>query len=253
MNAIVETARFQLRDGVTPAHFLALAERFTTEVGPLVPGLERRELLQTADGGFLLIARFDSREHFDGAKAAIGSHPAATAFSDGIDFATFTLECHDVVQSAHLTQHRRVDYGSQRTLGAGEGTAYDWSKDHVVIKTPLELTEGRVTLVEDTLKPGFHLPRHHHRRMVEVFYVIDGEVVFAFDDETVIATTGMTINIPPGTWHEVTSEAGAKLLTIFTPGGFDHYFAELARSSETELDDDATVTALGEEYDSWSR
>ncbi len=253
MNAVIETARFKLRDGVTATQFLAAAERFTIEIGPLIPGLERRELLETADGGFLLIARFDSREHFDGAKAAIGSHPAAAVFSDGIDFATFTLECHDVVQSALVTQQRRVEYGSQRIVGAGEGTAYDWSQDHVVIKTPQELTDGRVALVEDALKPGFHLRRHHHRRMVEVFYVIDGEVVFAFDDETVIATTGMTINIAPFTWHEVSSEAGAKLLTIFTPGGFDHYFAELARLSETELHNDATVTALGETYDSWSR
>lgn len=109
MNAVVETARFQLREGVTPAEFLAAAERFTIEVGPLIPGLERRELLETADGGFLLIARFDSREHFDGAKAAIGSHPAAATFSDGIDFATFTLECLDVVQSAYVTQHGRAD------------------------------------------------------------------------------------------------------------------------------------------------
>ena len=68
----------------------------------------------------------------------------------------------------------------------GEGLHYDWTKDHIVVKTTLSLTDGRVTVVEDTLKPGFHLPRHHHKRTVEIFYVLDGEFTLVFDDETVI-------------------------------------------------------------------
>src|SRR5579871_2481639 len=99
----------------------------------------------------------------------------------------------------------------------GEGKNYAWSKDHVFVKSALELSEGRLTLVEDHLKPGFHLARHHHRKMIEVFYVLDGAVEFVFDDEKVVATTGTVLNVPPRVWHEVTSTAGAKLLTIFSP------------------------------------
>lgn len=117
----------------------------------------------------------------------------------------------------------------------------------------MELTDGRVTVVEDTLKAGFHLPRHHHRSMVEVFYVLDGDVTFAFDDETVLATAGVTINVQPNVWHEVTCAGGARLITIFTPGGFDHYLAELATMSDEQFRDEALIATLGEKYDIFVR
>jgi quercetin dioxygenase-like cupin family protein len=140
----------------------------------------------------------------------------------------------------------------QEIIGSGQGRDYDWSSDHIFVKTASDLTRGRVTVVEDTLKPGFHLPRHYHKEMAETFYILDGEVVFGFDDETVIATRGTTVNVPPHVGHDVTCEKGAKLLTIFTPGGFDMYLAELASLTEEQLADDELMTALAEKYDSWT-
>ena len=46
----------------------------------------------------------------------------------------------------------------QRIIPAGGGDNYDWANDHVYVKAPLEVSDGRVTLVKDTLKPGFLLP-----------------------------------------------------------------------------------------------
>jgi len=135
----------------------------------------------------------------------------------------------------------------------GEGLHYDWTKDHIVVKTTLGLTDGRVTVVEDTLKPGFHLPRHHHKRTVEIFYVLDGEFTLVFDDETVIATAGTTVNVPTEVWHEASSPVGAKLITVFTPGGFDQYMAELAAMTEQQLADAALMATLGETHDTWFR
>ena len=43
----------------------------------------------------------------------------------------------------------------QRIIPAGEGDDFDWAQDHVFVKAPLEVSHGRVTLVEDTLKQGF--------------------------------------------------------------------------------------------------
>lgn len=141
----------------------------------------------------------------------------------------------------------------QQIIPAGQGKDYDWSNDHIYVKTPLEITGGRVTVVEDKLKPGFHLARHHHKQMTEVFYVLEGDVIFKFDDETVNARPGMTINIPPNIWHEVSTATGGKLITIFTPGGFDHYLAEMAGLSEAQFEDGNLMTALGEKYDTWMR
>ncbi len=250
MTAIMEIVRFNLKPGVTDAEFLVAAERFSHEVSPSVPGLERRELLSTGERSYILNARFTSMEHFTAAPAVIGSHPVADAFTACIDFDTFEIETHTIVQSVDIGMLRDDPIGLvPLILAADEGTSYDWSKDHVVVKTPLELTGGRVTLVTDILKSGFHLPRHRHNRMVEIFHILDGEATFGFDSGTTIATTGMTISIPRGAWHEVSSATGARLLTIFTPGGFDHYLAELAALSKTDIQDESIVQALGAKYD----
>ena len=37
------------------------------------------------------------------------------------------------------------------------------------------------SLVEDTMKPGFHLGRHHHKKMTEIFYILEGELTLIFD------------------------------------------------------------------------
>jgi quercetin dioxygenase-like cupin family protein len=140
----------------------------------------------------------------------------------------------------------------QQIIAGGEGRDYDWSSDHIFVKTTSDTTDGRVTVVEDTLKPGFHLPSHYHKEMTEIFYILAGEVVFRFDDETVVATPGTTVTVPPHVVHDVTSETGGKLLTIFTPGGFDNYLAEMASLSEAQLADNNLMTALAEKYDSWT-
>lgn len=139
----------------------------------------------------------------------------------------------------------------QKIIMPGGGQDYDWANDHIFVKTTVDLTEGRVTVVEDTLKPGFHLPRHYHKKMIEIFYILEGEVTFKFDDETVVATPGMTINVPPLTMHDVKCEVGGKLITIFSPGGFDDYLTELTTLTEAQMSDQALMIALGEKYDTW--
>ena len=141
----------------------------------------------------------------------------------------------------------------QQIIHAGQGQEYDWSNDHIFVKSGLDLTAGRVTLVEDTLKPGFHLTRHYHKKMTEIFYILAGEIEFIFDDDAVVATPGMTINIPPNIWHEVTCEVGGKLLTIFSPGGFDEYLAELTSLTDERYSDEKFMTSLAEKYDTWMR
>lgn len=139
----------------------------------------------------------------------------------------------------------------QVVVHPGKGPEYSWSSDHVFVKTSGEMTDGRVTMVEDRLKAGFHLARHHHKKTTEVFYILEGEVVFKFDDVTVTASPGMVINIPPMIRHDVRCDDGAKLLTIFSPGGFDHYLLTLANLTAEQYDDEAFMTALARRYDIW--
>ncbi len=139
----------------------------------------------------------------------------------------------------------------QEIVFAGGGPNYAWSQDHIYIKSARDLTADRVTLVEDHLKPGFHLARHYHKVMTEIFYILEGEIIYTFDDEQVVATSGMTINIPPHIWHDVQCPNGGKIITIFSPGGFDTYLEELAALTEAQSADAAYLTALAEQYDTW--
>ncbi|MCI0414923.1 cupin domain-containing protein [bacterium] len=131
----------------------------------------------------------------------------------------------------------------------GQGKDYEWSKDHVFVKSRLDLSVGRLTLVEDTLKPGFFLARHHHKKMIEIFYILEGAVEFAFDDEIILATPGTTLNVPPEVRHAVQSPQGARLLTIFSPGGFDSYLEELVVLTEGQYADADFMRRLSEKYD----
>jgi mannose-6-phosphate isomerase-like protein (cupin superfamily) len=145
------------------------------------------------------------------------------------------------------TRHKTV--AKQQIVSPGAGASYEWANDHVHVKTSIALADGRVTVVEDHLKPGFFLARHHHKKMIEIFYVLEGSVEFTFDDESVVAGLGTTLNVPPGIWHAVTSPGGAKLLTIFCPGGFDDYLEELVALTEAQYGDADFMRTLSEKYD----
>ena len=141
----------------------------------------------------------------------------------------------------------------QEIVVAGKGIEYEWSRDHIFVKTTGDVTDGRASMVVDTLKPGFHLARHYHKKMAEIFFVLEGEVAFMFDDETVVATVGTTVNVPPNVWHEAESESGATMMSIFSPAGFEDYLAEMATLTDDQFADESFMTRLGERYDIWSR
>lgn len=88
--------------------------------------------------------------------------------------------------------------------------------------------------------------------MVEIIYILDGTVTFTYDDEQVEATAGATVIIPPGVCHHVACPAGGRLLTLFTPGGFDHYLSELAGLTPEQFADSTAMNDLGEKYDIWT-
>lgn len=131
----------------------------------------------------------------------------------------------------------------------GTGPNYDYSQDHCFVKLSSKETNGELTIVEDELKPGFILGRHYHKIMTEVFYILEGEVEFVFDDQTVLAKTGDTLTIPPNIWHSAQCQQGGKMLTIFKPGRFDQYLERLSQMTEEQFQDHGLMQSLAEEFD----
>lgn len=131
----------------------------------------------------------------------------------------------------------------------GEGENYNYSQDHCFVKLSSKDTNGELCMVEDTIKPGFYLARHHHKIMTEVFYILEGEVELIFDEETVICLPGDTITVPPHVWHSAKCEKGGKMLTIFKNGRFDQYLERLSKMSDSEFSDESLMKSISAEFD----
>ena len=131
----------------------------------------------------------------------------------------------------------------------GDGENYNYSQDHCFIKLSSRHTNGELSFVEDTLKPGFYLARHHHKIMTEVFYILEGQVELIFDDETLICKPGDTITVPPNVWHAARSKDGGKMLTIFKNGQFDLYLERLSKMSDSDFEDAELMASVSAEFD----
>lgn len=132
---------------------------------------------------------------------------------------------------------------------SGKGENYNYSQDHCFIKLSSRHTNNELCFVEDTLKPGFHLARHHHKIMTEVFYILEGEVELIFDDETVVAKAGDTVTVPPNVWHEAKCKDGGKMLSIFKNGQFDLYLEKLSKMSDSDFENAELMNAVSAEFD----
>lgn len=131
----------------------------------------------------------------------------------------------------------------------GEGENYNYAQDHCFIKLSSRDTNGELCIIEDTLKPGFHLNRHHHKIMTEVFYILEGEMELIFDNKTTILKEGDTITVPPKVWHEANCKNGGKMLTIFKNGEFDIFLEQLSKMTEDDFSNEVFMKSFSEKFD----
>ncbi|WP_350291820.1 cupin domain-containing protein [uncultured Croceitalea sp.] len=131
----------------------------------------------------------------------------------------------------------------------GEGENYNYSQDHCFVKLSSHYTNGELSIIEDTLKPGFYLARHHHKIMTEIFYIIEGEVELIFDDETIMTKPGDTVTVPPNVWHAAACKDGGKMMSIFKNGQFDLYLERLSKMSDSDFEDPELMKSVSAEFD----
>ena len=138
---------------------------------------------------------------------------------------------------------------SKEIIRKDEGENYNYSQDHCFIKLSSRHTNGELCIVEDTLKPGFHLKRHHHKVMTEIFYMLVGELELIFDDETITLKEGDTITVPPNVWHEAKCENGGKMLTIFKNGEFDIFLEQLSTMTADDFSNEEFMRSFSAKFD----
>ena len=115
-------------------------------------------------------------------------------------------------------------------LGAG---AMEWQGVHYKTVLGAYETDGAMSIVDSVSPPHSGPPRHVHHDADEAFVILSGDVEFWRDGETVIRGPGETEFVPRGKEHtfRVVGDKPSRHLVILTPGGFEGFFAEMARSN----------------------
>jgi quercetin dioxygenase-like cupin family protein len=99
-----------------------------------------------------------------------------------------------------------------------------------------EQTNGQFGMIDFVIEPGHEPPLHVHEREDELFYVLDGQVEFILDTEVIARERGGSVFLPRGIPHTFrVRSADARLLSLFTPGGFEEYFRESRGTPDSDL------------------
>ena len=109
-----------------------------------------------------------------------------------------------------------------------ESVWYEFAGERVAIRVSGAETGGAYSIVEGVLGPTSGPPLHVHANEDEVILVIEGVLRFALADESFDAPAGTIVVVPrgvPHTWRNL-SEAPARALAFFAPGGAERMFAQ---------------------------
>lgn len=92
-------------------------------------------------------------------------------------------------------------------------------------------TGGALSIVESITQPGYGPPRHVHHAEDETFVLLSGDCDFWMGGEIHPRGPGEAFFVPRGSEHtfRVSGDRPGRHLTILSPGGFEAFFAEMAR------------------------
>jgi quercetin dioxygenase-like cupin family protein len=92
-----------------------------------------------------------------------------------------------------------------------------------------EQSDGQVSVMDNTVPPGWEGPPLHHHDFDEAFYVLEGEPTFQLGQELRTAGPGEVVFAPRGAHHTFAnpSDMPARYVLVCTPAGFERYFARL--------------------------
>ena len=119
------------------------------------------------------------------------------------------------------------------TLAAPEGRTpepLDILGQECLVKLTNTDTNGAAAVFYLDAPPMSGPPLHRHSRDDEWFYVLEGEVTLEVDGRRTVLYAGGSAFAPRGTAHtfQIFGPAGARMLVMVTPGGFNQFFEALS-------------------------
>ena len=121
------------------------------------------------------------------------------------------------------------------TLGDAQGQSISVVGDTYRILISREQTNGSYAVIDMLVPPGGGPGPHAHKDIQEMFYVIDGEIIFKKEGGSFTAKKGAFVNIPlGGAVHcfKNTTDKVAHLLCTVVPAGLDSFFKEIGKPVE---------------------
>ena len=115
-------------------------------------------------------------------------------------------------------------------IAPGGGTEYAALGDTYLCLLSEEQTGGTLSLFHCTIPIGNGPPLHMHGHEDETFCILGGQFEFQDGDLRVMAGPGTCIHAPKGSLHTFRSvgTTPGTFLIIVTPGGFEHFIAEMS-------------------------
>jgi len=113
-------------------------------------------------------------------------------------------------------------------LQTGEGQATWFGTTGMTVKASDASTGGGLTAIEVVTPPGGSAPWHVHHREDEIFYVLEGDVLFKCGEELFQAKAGAFVFLPRDIPHsyKTLGETHARWLLLTTPAGAEGFFIE---------------------------
>ncbi|MGH2929871.1 MAG: cupin domain-containing protein, partial [Solirubrobacteraceae bacterium] len=137
-------------------------------------------------------------------------------------------------------------------IRADEGRALDFGSFAVRFMAFAEQTAGGFSLIEHPIPPrSLVAPLHRHSREDEYSFVLEGRMGAMLGDEVIHARAGELAVKPRHQWHTFWNpdDAPCRVLEVISPGGFEHFFEELAAATEGAGEPDPDrLAGLGAQY-----
>lgn len=110
-------------------------------------------------------------------------------------------------------------------------------------------TGGAWSLFDEEVPTGMGPPAHRHD-WDEAYYILDGEIDFEIDGESVRSRAGDFTYLPRGTVHgfKGASTAPARVLIFAAPAHASEFFQELSSEIRTLPDDLAKIPEIGDRH-----
>ena len=142
---------------------------------------------------------------------------------------------------SQTTDLKRFDASQgPRIVGPEDGKAVNLGAIGARMMAWTEETGGGFSLVEHPIAPRtMAAPWHMHTREDEYSFVIEGRMGALLGDEVVIAEVGDLAFKPRDQWHTFwnAGDEPCRILEIISPGGFEHFFAEMGDTPEGQPPD----------------